>query len=97
MAFSIRLTEDEWMLAESYAESHSCSLSEAFKRALFEKLEDEYDVAVAESAYKEYVDSGHRSNLVQDFWIEMDEEGSCQRSGDGDKVNMQKTRLCGEA
>ena len=80
MTFMIRWTEDEWMLAES----HSCSLSEAFKRALFEKLEDEYDVAVAESAYKEYVDSGHRSTHVQDFWIEMDEmdeEGSCQTLG----------------
>ena len=53
MAFSIRLTEDERNLAESYARLHSISLSEAFKRALFEKIEDEYDIAVAESAYKE--------------------------------------------
>ena len=43
--------------------------------------ESEYDVVVAESAYKEYVDSGHRSTPVQDFWIEMDEEGSCQTLG----------------
>jgi hypothetical protein len=46
----------ERKLAESYAKLHSISLSEAFKRALFEKIEDEYDIAVAESAYKEYVD-----------------------------------------
>ena len=73
MAFSIRLTEDERMLAESYAKIHSYSLSEAFKRALFEKIEDEYDIAVAESAYKEYVDSGRKSTPVQDFWRELDE------------------------
>ena len=74
MAFSIRLTEEERNLAESYARLHSFSLSEAFKRALFEKIEDEFDIAVAESAYKEYVDSGRKSTPVQDFWRELDEE-----------------------
>lgn len=74
MAFSIRLTEDERMLAESYAKIHSYSLAEAFKKALFEKIEDEYDVAVAESAQQEYVDSGRKSTPVQDFWRELDEE-----------------------
>ena len=74
MAFSIRLTEEERNLAESYARLHSFSLSDAFKRALFEKIEDEFDIAVAESAYKEYVDSGRKSTPVQDFWRELDEE-----------------------
>ena len=54
MAFSIRLTEEERMLAESYAKLHSYSLAEAFKRALFEKIEDEFDLAIAEEAYAEY-------------------------------------------
>lgn len=74
MSFSIRLTEDERRLAESYARIHSYSLSEAFKKALFEKIEDEYDIAVAESAFKEYVDGGRRSTPVRDFWRELDEE-----------------------
>lgn len=55
MAFSIRLTEEERSLAESYAKIHSLSLAEAFKRALFEKIEDEFDIAVAEAAYQEYL------------------------------------------
>ena len=55
MAFSIRLTEEEKMLAESYAKLHSMSLAEAFKRALFERIEDEYDIAVAGEAYQEYL------------------------------------------
>ncbi len=55
MAFSIRLTEEERALAESYARIHSFSLAEAFKRALFEKIEDEYDISVAETAYNEYL------------------------------------------
>ena len=55
MAFSIRLTEEERLLAESYAKLHSMSLAEAFKRALFERIEDEYDIAVPGEAYQEYL------------------------------------------
>ena len=55
MPFSIRLTEEEKALAESYAKLHSMSVGEAFKRALFERIEDEYDIAVADEAYEEYL------------------------------------------
>lgn len=54
MSFSIRLTDTEKALAESYAKLHAISLGEAFKQALFEKIEDEYDIALAEEAYAEY-------------------------------------------
>ncbi len=74
MAFSIRLTNEEKALAESYARIHSLSLGEAFKRALFERIEDEYDVAVAEEAYQEYLDSGCKSTPAADFWRELDGE-----------------------
>ncbi len=74
MAFSIRLTEQEKLIADSYAKLHSLSLGEAFKQALFEKIEDEYDIAVAEEAYAEYVDSGCKSTPVADFWRELDAE-----------------------
>ena len=57
MAFSIRLTEDEKALAESYARLHSVSLAEAFKRALFERIEDEYDISVADEAYRDYLEN----------------------------------------
>lgn len=72
MAFSIRLTEEERALAESYAKIHSQSLAEAFKRALFEKIEDEYDVVVAEEAYDEYVKSGQKSRPISELWEELD-------------------------
>lgn len=55
MSYSIRLTAEERSLAESYAKLHSLSVGEAFKKALFEKIEDEYDLAVAEEAYDEYL------------------------------------------
>ena len=57
MSISIRLTPEEKALAESYAKMHSISLSEAFKRALFERIEDEFDVSVAQAAYREYLDN----------------------------------------
>ncbi len=55
MSFSIRLTAEEKNLAESYARLHSMSLGEAFKRAFFDKIEEEYDIAVADEAYREYL------------------------------------------
>ena len=48
MAFSIRMNEEEKALAESYAKLHAMSLGEAFKRALFERIEEEYDISLIE-------------------------------------------------
>ncbi|MDE5558920.1 MAG: antitoxin [Ruminococcus sp.] len=71
MAFSIRLTENEKKLADSYAKLHSLSLGEAFKQALFEKIEEEYDIAVFDEAYKEYQDS-KESRPIDELWQELD-------------------------
>lgn len=72
MVFSIRLTGEEKALAESYAKIHAMSLGEAFKKALFERIEDEYDIAVADEAYKEYLDSGCESRPIEELWKELD-------------------------
>lgn len=74
MGFSIRLNKEEKCLASSYAKLHSISVGEAFRTALFEKIEDEYDIAVGHEAYKEYLDSGCKSTPVDDFWRELDAE-----------------------
>ena len=50
----MRLTPEERQLAESYAKLHAMTIAEAFKKALFEKIEDEYDITLAEEAQKEY-------------------------------------------
>ena len=71
MAFSIRLTEQEKKIADSYARLHSISLGEAFKRALFEKIEDEYDIAVCEEALKEDEESGRKSKPIEELWQEL--------------------------
>lgn len=74
MSFSIRLTDTERALAESYAKLHSLSLAEAFKRALFEKIEDEYDIALADEAYEEYLRSDKQARPIEELWKELDLE-----------------------
>ena len=66
MAFSIRLSEEEKRLADSYAKIHSLSLGEAFKRALFERN----DIALADEAYSEYIKGGKKSTPIAELWKE---------------------------
>ena len=70
MAFSIRLTEEERKLADSYAKLHSMTVGEAFKRALFDRIDEEYDRSVYEEAYNEYVKNGKKSRPIADLWTE---------------------------
>lgn len=42
---SVRMNEEESRLLMSYAKLHGLSISEAYKRALLEKIEDEFDAA----------------------------------------------------
>ena len=72
MAFSIRLNEEERHLAESYAALHSISLGEAFKKALFEKIEDEFDLTIADEAYREYLASGKVSHPFSELEKELE-------------------------
>ena len=71
MSLSIRLTRKERRLAESYAKLHSSTVEDAFKKALFEKIE-EYDAAVAKEVYREYVQSGKKSTPIAELWKELD-------------------------
>ena len=65
------LTDEEKQLADSYAKLHAMSVGEAFKQALFEKIEDEYDVAVADEAYQDYLKSGKKSRSVGYLWKDL--------------------------
>lgn len=78
MAFSIRLTEQEKKIVDSYARLHSISLGEAFKQALFEKIEEEYDLAVFDDAYDEYKKSGEESRPISDFGRNLTYELCCK-------------------
>lgn len=67
MKISINLTEEEKDLAERYARLHDISVGEAFKSALFEKIEEEYDFMVAKETYQKYVSSGFPAEPLSDF------------------------------
>lgn len=58
MTVTIRMTEEQRKLADSYAKCKGVSLSEAIKNALFEAIEDEFDVSQAELALDEYEKTG---------------------------------------
>ena len=49
---SVHLTEEESRLVRDYCASHGVSLSSAFKSALLERIEDEFDLAEYEAARK---------------------------------------------
>ncbi|HBK27739.1 MAG TPA: antitoxin [Dialister sp.] len=72
MSFSIRMSPEERNLAESYAKIHSISLSDAFKQALFERIEDEYDTSVYDQAYEEYLKSGKKSRPINKLFEDLD-------------------------
>lgn len=46
-------------------------LEETFKRCLFEAIENEYDAAIADEAYAEYVRGSKKGRLISEFWEEI--------------------------
>jgi len=50
----IKLSKSEKKLAESYAKDKGMALSEAIKKVYFDAIEDEFDIAIANKALKEY-------------------------------------------
>lgn len=55
MIMNIEVTKEEYELIDSYAKFHGCSVTDAFKRALFEKIEDEIDKAESDIGYREFL------------------------------------------
>ena len=54
MAVSVRLSEKEDLLIRNYARLNNISVSELFRRAVLEKIEDEIDLKAYEKAMEEY-------------------------------------------
>ena len=54
MAISLRLSDEETNLIKKYAKLHNISLSELFRTAVIEKIEDEYDLSIYNQAMEEY-------------------------------------------
>lgn len=72
MKINIQLTQEEMILAKNYAKNHSITLEDAFKNALFEKIEDEYDAILAEKAYEDYLNDEKNSKPISELWKSLD-------------------------
>jgi len=54
MAISLRLNEQDTALIKKYAALHNISISDLFRQAVMEKIEEEYDLECYEHAMKEF-------------------------------------------
>ncbi len=54
MAISLRLSDEETLLIKKYATLHNLTMSELFRQAVMEKIEDEYDLRCYEKAVEDY-------------------------------------------
>jgi len=54
MAISLRLSDEDTILVKKYAAIHNISISDLFRQAVMEKIEDEYDLACYERAMEEF-------------------------------------------
>ena len=54
MTVNIVLTKEEKEIAEKYAAEQNLSLEDSMKNVFFEKIEEEYDIALADATLKEY-------------------------------------------
>ena len=59
---SVRMTDDEQAALKAFADFHGVPLSTLLKETLLERMEDEYDVKLAEEALAE--DDGTRYTLA---------------------------------
>lgn len=54
MTISVRLSDKDTELIKAYADMNNMSLSELVRKAILEKIEDEYDLKVYYEAMEEY-------------------------------------------
>lgn len=54
MEISVRLSSEDKALFQKYAKMHGLSLSEFVRQTVLERIEDEYDLKVAQEALEEF-------------------------------------------
>ena len=70
MIISVRLSDEEMAIVDSYAKNHSMTVEEAFKTALFDKIDEDYDRAVSDFAFEKY-EANRDSVSHEDAWKEI--------------------------
>ncbi|MBR1598905.1 MAG: CopG family transcriptional regulator [Lachnospiraceae bacterium] len=65
MAISLRLNNEDTILIKNYAKLHDISVSDLFRQAVMEKIEDEYDLNAYEKAMEDYNKDGTTYSLSE--------------------------------
>ena len=60
MTISVHVTNEQKRMIASYASSRGLSVSEAMRAAIFEIIEDEYDLSLAKKALSEWERDGKK-------------------------------------
>lgn len=68
---SLRLNENEEKILKEISEFEGLGLSSYIKKIIFEKLEDEYDIKLADKAYKNYLATGKKTTSFDDVVKEL--------------------------
>ena len=69
---TIRVNDNEEEFLNRMAAIYGMGKSSLMKKLAFEKLEDEFDLMVAKEAYQEYLESGCKTNPIEELWKELD-------------------------
>ncbi|MGL5412029.1 type II toxin-antitoxin system RelB family antitoxin [Cetobacterium sp.] len=72
---SVRLNNDEETLLKKVADFEGIGLSSYIKKIVFERLEEEYDLKLAENAYKIHTESNQKTysfeSVVEELGIDL--------------------------
>lgn len=72
---SVRLNTDEELLLKKVADFEGVGLSSYIKKIVFERLEEEYDLKVAENAYKTHVELKQKTysfdSVIEELGIDL--------------------------
>lgn len=72
MTISLRLNDNDSDLIKAYADMNGLSMSELFRKAVMERIEDEFDLKLYETRMEEYIASGKESRPIDELWKELD-------------------------
>ena len=69
---SLRVPEDELRAFKSYASINNWSLSDAIRKTMMERIEDEYDMRVFAEYEEERAIGALKTRPIEELWKELD-------------------------
>ena len=72
MTISLKLSEADETFLKKCAEMEGITVSEFIRNIVMERIEDEYDVKVANEAYEDYLKDNKKSEPIEKLWEELE-------------------------